>query len=405
MWYNTTPGMAACARLFDGVTTFYHFYSMNSFSNLRPVSPSPRRAFTVLEMLVALAVFAALLAVVFVPLNLAANITGIGQARASSQNAAEQGVRQITSDLQRAIYIFPNDNILGVTNGTNALDSYIYAPNLRGGQPYPYYQTANDTWNNCDANTTANANTSRIDMILPDLPFGQVDSKLIASGVLVSYYCRRRDVTKVADPVNNPIVLYRAQIPYRYFDVDSSGATVAKPFESPAVSGAYNALLTPSRYASRSDATVGCTASAATANQNLRWLTMNKYGEFNLEPLCVSPTNNATNPQPLFGSHTAVLPRDVVLIAPYARALPTTSGGPTFNDIVSYVPQVTFAMSSTKADGKIDRVNVRMTVGQYDSEYAVRRESRNAANTPRIDAPQPQIARSITVDVDCPNVR
>lgn len=371
---------------------------------LRHIARSKRRAFTMLEMMVALAVFMVLLAAVFVPIKLAGDLSGVGIARANSQQAAVDGIRQIRSDIKRAIVILPNDRTNGLTD--------VYPYTLNGGFPYRrdpagYTRPATvdtagtSTPNACSTNAVGAPNTARLDLILPAKNTeGTVDPSIKTNNVLVSYYARRRDINKAFNPIDNPVVLYRAQIPFQYV---VSGGTTTLPFPAWETPGSPNANLSNQRFSNLTGG--GCNA------RSLQWLTMNQYGEFDLTRVALPPAGTApgtsTAPTLTFGSHQLVLPRDTVLLTPNAASdtADNNNGG------MSLVPDTTFVCADTNKDGKLDTVTIQLSVGQYDENSVNRRTvpTPTPGGPPNVAAPhaalQPQIARTLTETVFDPNIQ
>ena len=350
-----------------------------------------RRAFSLVEMLVALAIFLVLLAAAFVPIKLAGDLSGVATARAGAQQSAFDGIVQIKRDIKRAIIILPNAQIRNVTDQepylSNGLLPYLRDSTSMGSGDA--CRTGTDPIDNTKAAVVAAANTSRLDLILPNEDNGSADVNGRASNVLVSYYCRRRDMTKPFDPINNPIVLYRAQVPYRVSYLNTTtNLFETQAFKAPDQPSAFNADLSEGRFGKRTPAS-SCTSDTS---RGLRWLTMNQYGEFDLAPLCLPPSSSGPisgSAPPTFGAHTLVLPSDTALITPYANT-------------GSYVPDVTFSLSSTGTKGsKIDRVTIQLSVGQYDANSVNRRD----ANKTGGQALQPQFARTLTDKVDAPNIK
>ena len=367
-------------------------------------SRSPRRnAFTLVEMMVALAVLVVLLVVMFVPLNMSSDLANIGQARANTQVAADAALDQMTGELQRAIVVFPNDHLPGVTTlapyNANAGQNGYDFPFLRdalgytsgpggGAQNVNACRTGVDPNNPAHPALVAAGNTARIDFLLPATSAGALDVRLQPENTLVSYYCRRRDISKPFDPIENPIALFRAQMPYRQYLQAKDGSIGLAPFMAPDQNGAVNLRLTNDRFARR--ATL-CATQSATVSRELRWMTQNQFGEFDLSSLCQNPPLSGDAP-PTFASHALVLPRDIAVIAPNA----TTQITPT----TSFVPDSTFLCRDTNADGKIDVVELQLNVGQYDRNYAVRRDQ-GALNA----VPVPQVSRTLSAVVRCINVQ
>ncbi len=369
-----------------------------------------RQAFSLVEMLVALAIFLVLLTAVFVPIKLAGDLSGVATSRSQTQQAAVDGIRLIKTDISKAIVILPNDRMAGVT------DVYPYtqpppAPNvLAGNNGYPYrrdssgYQkpatvqgNGTSAPNACGATASPAPNTARLDLILPaNTDQNSVDPNLRHNSVLVSYYSRRRDITKVFDPINNPVVLYRAQIPFQYNAPPPGPPTGPQPFPAWEQPAAFNADLSNQRFD-----TAATTPPRACVARSLQWLTMNQYGEFDLTRLALPPANAPITPpseSPVFGSHQLVLPRDTALLTPNAAADTTAAPAPAN---MSLVPDTTFVCSDANKDGKIDTVTVQLSVGQYDQNSVNRRSS----GTPGKSVLVPQVARTVTETVFDPNIQ
>lgn len=374
---------------------------------LRRLAKGKRRAFTILEMLVALAVFMVLLAAVFVPIKLAGDLSGVGIARANTQQAAVDGIRIIRNDITKAIAILPNDRTNGITDTYPYLDSQAN----NGNKGYPYRRdaagytkpataagTGTSNLNACrvaDPTTMGAPNTARLDLILPASNVdGTVDPNVRSGNVLVSYYARRRDMTKAFDPIENPVVLYRAQIPFQYVP---NSTTAVQPFPAWGL-GTPNADLSNQRFTVSNP--------HPCIPRNLQWLTMNQYGEFDLTALALPPAGSggtASGADPLtFGSHQLVLPRDTSLLTP--NAAPDTGDKP--NATMSLVPDSTFVCSDTNKDGKLDTVVIQLSVGQYDENSVNRRTAPTPVSGvgPR-SVLVPQVARTLTETVFDPNIQ
>lgn len=281
------------------------------------------RGFTLLEVLVTLALMAIMLAIVFVPLNSAFNIFQIGNSRNDLQLATRQTTSQLESDLRKAVYVFPNSVLPGVT------DKAPY-----NGEP-PYFATT--------ACTGARvSNTSRIDMLLPlhdDEIFptptpaanGSVVSPLRPAYYVVTYYARLDNPSNPYDALSNPLYLFRAKMPYKNSD--------GTPFTNIDVSsGRYDTS----------------TCSASTTNSNSLWLTQDAQRRLNLQDFSANVDASATTPE-ITGSHTLASPRDLNLP-------PMNEDG---NDLR---PRGTsFISEDTNGDGKIDRVTINLTLVKYDT--------------------------------------
>lgn len=158
-----------------------HWTTHTSLSRTR----STRGAFTLVEILVALAVMMLLLVIILVPVNMGLDLFHIGKARSEVQQANQLVINQLASELRQAVHVFPNEVMPGVAS-------------------VPPYN---------DAGTPV-SNTARIDFLLPAVSSnGSVLTPPRASTYKVTYYARRLDSTKNYDVYSNPIVLWRAQYP------------------------------------------------------------------------------------------------------------------------------------------------------------------------------------------------
>lgn len=284
--------------------------SINEYSSHR--TRRRKSAFTLVEILVALAIMMLLLAILLVPINMALNVFHIGKARNEVKQANQVVLNQLAAELRQAVYVYPNEKMPGIT------DKAPYT----GNNQQPYFQLNTST--NCQV-----SNTARLDFLLPSQgASGAVGTPLKASNYVVTYYARRLDTGKAYDAYSNPVVLFRAQYPYRNDDG----------------TGSANADASITRYPAGS-----CGATAATASKE--WLTQTESGETDLEPLCAySPLSQTAN-------HTLITPRDMGLVAPNAADTPTPS----------YQPDSSFTCDDTNGDGKIDRVTMNINMAKYDS--------------------------------------
>ncbi|RYZ78455.1 MAG: hypothetical protein EOP04_29695 [Proteobacteria bacterium] len=107
---------------------------------------------------------------------------------------------------------------------------------------------------------------------------GNLKSPIEAGEVLVSYYPRRLDVTQPYDPIDNPVELFRAEIPFRVFN-----ATTGIP--SAVQEGSYdNAAVGSVRYPT------SCGSDDEEKSRQSLWLAHNYWGEANLESLTKQST-------------------------------------------------------------------------------------------------------------------
>lgn len=322
--------------------------------------------FTLVEVLVGLAIMSLLLTIIFVPLNQAFNFFGIGQSRTKLQQASRQTLSQIELDLKRAIYVYPNDVLPSVTNNApfNGFAPYYQT----GPAAAPGTVAAQDV---CASTTTRVGNVSRIDMLLPDIDNnGQVLSPVTPGNYLVSYYARRLRADQPYDNVTNPIVWFRAQMPFRKNDPADPGDFLASGSTT-----AYNVRTGSKRYPT------SCTPDDSRGS---RWLVQDSRKEADLEPLCRDA------PSTVPGTHTLALPRGMSLIAPGAN-LETNP---------NYQPDASFVVEDVNRDGKVDQVTINLALEQYDTSTVGNTNGNRPKSTDRLGVQR--VRDSIVVSL--PNV-
>ena len=346
--------------------------SANPRAERRHTASRRRGAFTLVEIMVALAIFAIMLSIIFVPLNLGLNLFAIGNTRSTVLQAAHATLDDMERELQKAIMVFPNEALPGVTNR---------APYTAGGDNpngHPYIRVQASGQGVCDTDTTVASyvdNPHRLDFLLPDTFDGTSEQTqpvmpLKAAPYLVTYYYRRQNPALTAEPFDNPIMLYRAQMPYR----ENNGAIIYK-------GGGRNVNLLsaaqgsdPPRYPKPTDATF-CGGSATATNRGSYWLnqlyhptdaTIGPLNEPQLEPITA---DSAVTPN-VNGAHTAMLPKGVALVTRNA-----------FGAAPNYTPDTTFRCADTNSDGKIDQVTITLVLGSFDESAADRSNSRASDRT------------------------
>lgn len=289
--------------------------------------------------MVAVGIMMVLLVIILVPVNMALNVFHIGKARNEANLAARQVMADVVSDLRRAIYVFPNENMPGIT--TKA--PYTSITPLVADDNDPYYQNG----------TGPAPNTSRIDMILPQLDSnGSVGIPVKASNYIVTYYARRfnLDDTIAYDANTNPLALYRAQYAYR-----TDAGTAFSSYDK------TNTDNTSGRYP------------VAIADNGQVWLWQNEHGEPNLATPGFGICNYSASTTA--SSHTRVTPRDMGMTITNENLSAATP---------IYQPDSTFTCDDTNDDGKIDRVTINLSVTKYDDIGAASRNGSANGQTVRL---------------------
>jgi hypothetical protein len=336
--------------------------------------------------MVALAIFSVMMAIIFVPLNLGLKLFHIGQTRANALQAAQATIDAMERELRRAVFVYPNEAMPGVTDR---------APYINPGinpQGRPYVAVSGTGIGVCDTDT-ANAsyvdNPSRLDFLLPDHwngtePQIQPVTPLRPGPYLVTYYYRRMNAANTAmpgEPFDNPITLFRAQMPYRLNNGSAVNAVIP--------STALNVNLASNRYPNPASTSPQCDtpANSTHTNRGSYWLNqLRGTNESNLEELSVN-ANSGEIP----GSHAVMLPRGVALTTPAAFPDPAATPPPPLAD---YTPTTTFRCADTNNDGKIDQVTITLALSSYDDIGGDRRG--NNLNDQRV---------RLTQTVSLPNVR
>ena len=349
---------------------FQPIFSMNNF-NISPRRSRPtHRAFTLIEMMVALGILAILLVIIVLPLRLAFDSLNASNAQSLTQSSLDTTMTQFETDLRQAVYVFPNTRVPGVTD----------RPPYNGQLPYYLSTDATDTGEPgkgtagnpkgiaCSGTAKPWSDPARIDMIqVRRDASGNVLTPLAPSYNIVTYYARRQQLDKDYDPVDNPVVMYRAEYP-AFGIVTATNAPDALRVQSP--SGALNA---PIDFARPAD----CTA-ATTVNRSSLWLSHNVYGEADLLPLTevgktnapaeFQPDSNYTIKQSSY-SHNLAIPRGLALETTNGyRAVPgyTVPVAPSIVGEAPLVPDTTFTCADTNGDHKIDRVTISLGLASFN---------------------------------------
>ena len=338
-----------------------------------------RHAFTLVEVLVALGILAILLVIIVLPLRLGFDSFNAGNARTLTQSALQATMTDMEKDLRQAVYVFPNTRVAGITNKAPYTDVPL-ASSAGGSTAHdarlPYYlstdvtKTADPTNIVCSGKAKNWSNGSRIDMIQVRRDAnGNVLTPLAPSYNIVTYYARRQQLGKVYDPIDNPVVMYRAEYPaFGLLTVDNAPA----PLRVATPTGAFNAQMDFQRIAFQlsAPASAECTTAAAITNRSAQWLSHNVYGEANLLPL-TEPTPAANFDVSSLSStysHKLAIPRGLALEDSNAYRIDTGKFAPvdTAQPEAPLVPDTSFTTTDTDGDGKIDRVTISLGLASFD---------------------------------------
>jgi hypothetical protein len=315
-----------------------------------------------------------LLGVILVPLRLGFETYHIGKARSEVQQEAQLTMQQIALDLRRAKFVFPNSLVPNVSNNQDTtspcssaryrdIGGWNYLPYSKANTA-PASQTASDPAIS-GANfggSNAWSNPARIDMLLTRRNDTNGLSSDVGEDYVVTYYSRRLRLDRAYDIVDNPVVLYRAQYPYRYYSTGPPRGF--QPFVPPS-SAAPNAELDWTQYPD-----LGTSPGAGT-ERKFQWIKHNFYGEANLEPLCQDappppPAPPVAGAVPVAGAHTLATPLGMSLVAPRDANISSTTPA---EQAEALVPELSFVQEAT-AGSRINRVTVNMTLALYDQAGA-----------------------------------
>jgi len=244
-----------------------------------------------------------------------------------------------------------------------------------------FYNTAGATANACNSNSGGTSNLSRLDMIVAKTDGNSLITPIQPSYYIVSYYARRRDITKDYQPIDNPVILYRAQIPY--YNQNGSNFNYLTPTGDillagtvPGPSNVVNADTTNNRYG------INC------SDRGSWWLAESKFGESNLQPLTEGVGATNSDPFTLYGSHVSMLPTDIGMVTGVDYRGYNDQTPPQL--VTTYTqPKSTFICADTNRDGVIDEVRLNVLLQNTTP-------GSSGSNGPQINLPQV---------VDLPNVR
>lgn len=304
-----------------------------------------RGAFTLVEVLVSLGVLMVLMAVILVPINLGMNLFHIGKARSEVQQANQLVINQLMGELKKAVFVFPNESIIGTTDRP----PYNNEP---GDPDSNEFRTAEEPYYDTVLGTRV-SNTGRIDFLLPASDSaGAFLMPPVANNYIVTYYARRLRADTPYDEFSNPMVLWRAQYPYKNDD-----GTVPSPLPagfSDISHQRYNDLDTDSS----------------------AWLT-----QIADEPNLESQTDVA-GPEVLLASHTQLTPRDMMVVVTDERKANLSPTDPDHSLATS-----TAFNCSPNRDGKISHVTIHLTLAKYDAVNATGKQSQGIRSTQTVSLP------------------
>lgn len=365
-----------------GIAFFRQTHPMNQRNSPLRRSRPTRHAFTLVEVLVALGILAILLVIIVLPLRLGFDSFNKGNAQALTQSALQTTMTDMEKDFRQAVYVFPNARVANITNKP----PYTNQPVSMNG-PYdarlPYYLST-DTTNKddptgvvCGGNVINWSNPARLDMIQVRRDVkGNILTPLAPSYNIVTYYARRQDMSKLYDPVDNPVVMYRAEYPAFGISTVSNAPDPLK-----VASGAFNAKIDVDRINFRAGAAASteCTSASSVTARSSQWLSHNYYGETDLLPLVKIARSTVTTAPAQYRadsnydisnldasySHTLAIPRGLALEATNGfRAVPGYTGTPSAQGAL--VPDTSFTTSDTNSDGKIDRVTISLGLASFE---------------------------------------
>lgn len=364
-----------------GIAFFQQTHPMNQRNSPLRRSRHTRHAFTLVEVLVALGILAILLVIIVLPLRLGFDSFNKGNAQALTQSALQATMTDMEKDLRQAVYVFPNARVAGITTKEPYTGNRDTMGNLLPSTELPYYLSTDNTDTAepgkgaagipngiaCSTNSEGWSNPSRLDMIQVRRDgVGNVLTPLAPSYNIVTYYARRQELSKPYDPVDNPIVMYRAEYPA--FGIFDNGTTKAPaPLQVQSPPGAFNAKVDFKRVTSTSTA---CTSNAAIGNRSSLWLSHNFYGEANLLKLTQIQQADVPSGTNGFDLSNQLPSYSQALATPRGLALEATNGyrslGPAADAKGALVPDTSFTTTDTNDDEKIDRVTISLGLASFE---------------------------------------
>lgn len=350
---------------------------MKTSANLRR-----HNAFTLVEVLVALGIMAILLVIIVVPLRLGFDTFHIGKARADTQSALQTTMTGFETDLRDAIYVFPNGIVPGVSDKQPyaiVVDNSPNPPTITPLQPYFRSLTVTPVQQVCSGDTNVQnwSNPARIDMVqVRRDDEGNVITPTKPSYTIVTYYARRQDMTQDYDPIDNPVVMFRAEYPaygiYQPPPTTTATSPEVRAFPATETTAPANSLNADITF-NRNRAALNCTGNAAVLNRNALWLSHDAYGEADKLELLTRPTiagsaydNDENEVVEALYSHTLATPRGLALEASRAYRLFDPNPAIDYTTEAPLVPDTSFTPKDTNGDGKIDSVTISLGLASFD---------------------------------------
>lgn len=164
------------------------------------------RAFTLVEILVAVAILAILLGMIFKPLLMGIEVLSIGRAEREAQATAQQVVDRMAGELRTAVKVYSNLGTFDLPTGATAGN--------------------NSKWHTAQPERVSfvpAAVDNRGKVLSPVQP--ATDST--GRPMVVTYWVMRGDVTQPYDPMKNPRRVFRAVSYYQPFSENQGGQTLS----------------------------------------------------------------------------------------------------------------------------------------------------------------------------------